>query len=422
MSNGLINRQYVGARYVPKIMGEWNKALQYEALSVVTYMGNSFTSKVPVPANSVDINNTDYWVNTGNYNAQVEDYRKETEDVANDLADYKNSFKTFALYFGNSYSRGVGSTNNKGLYALTKDIYDSSKLYSGDGTGFIDYGEHANDTFLTQLNEAINDTSYDHNKVTHINIIGAWGESREIAKEGAIIGSTNIAIAIQTFMQLVKAHFPNCKEVNYAWCEIRYFYAQTMHDITNSARSEWMVNSIMSKVCEQQGMNYLGWCSWNWNFSKLYVSDDMYHPNDSGYNNIGNCLRNKLLGKAVTYSTSTIKQSLTDEYGNMIDIAVQLNPYSCTLDLKKLYYTSIQQTLKFNLSDLLKDNATIFENALLPLNDTISCAILNEVDTSNAICVDTRVIYEDNNFILKINSQYLTDTKVYNVNCSMSNI
>lgn len=75
MSNGLINRQYVGARYVPKIMGEWNKALQYEALSVVTYMGNSFTSKVPVPAN-VEINNEDYWINTGNYNAQVEEYKQ----------------------------------------------------------------------------------------------------------------------------------------------------------------------------------------------------------------------------------------------------------------------------------------------------------------------------------------------------------
>ena len=421
MSNGLINRQYVGARYVPKIMGEWNKALQYEALSVVTYKGNSFTSKVPVPAN-VDINNVEYWINTGNYNAQVEEYRKETERVANDLINYKNSFKTFALYFGNSYSRGVGSTNNKGLYALTKDIYDDSKLYSGDGTGFIDYGEHANDTFLTQLNDAINDTSYDHNKVTHINIIGAWGESREIAKEGAIVGSTKIAIAIQTFMQLVKIHFPNCKEVNYAWCEIRYFYMQTLYDINNSARSEWLVNSIMSKVCEQQGMNYLGWCGWNWNFSKLYVSDDNYHPNDSGYNNIGNCLRNKLLGKTVTYSTTTVRQTLTDSYDNAIDISVQLNPYSCTLNLKHLYYSSIQSVLKFNLSALLKDSATIFENGLLPLNDAISCAILCEDGTSNITPVDTRVIYEDNYFILKINSTNLTKAGNYAINCSMSNI
>lgn len=85
MSNGLINRQYVGARYVPKIMGEWNKTLQYEALSVVTYMGNSFTSKVPVPANSIDINNTDYWVNTGNYNAQIDELTKVVKN-----------YKTFA--------------------------------------------------------------------------------------------------------------------------------------------------------------------------------------------------------------------------------------------------------------------------------------------------------------------------------------
>ena len=84
MSNELINRQYVGARYVPKIMGEWNKSLQYEALSVVTYMGNSFTSKVPVPAN-IDITNEDYWINTGNHNAQVEEYRKETVNLSNEV-------------------------------------------------------------------------------------------------------------------------------------------------------------------------------------------------------------------------------------------------------------------------------------------------------------------------------------------------
>ena len=94
MSNGLINRQYVGARYVPKIMGEWDKALQYEALSVVTYKGNSFTSKVPVPAN-VDITNGDYWVNTANYNAQVAEYKviveKEIEDRKNTDTQISNN-------------------------------------------------------------------------------------------------------------------------------------------------------------------------------------------------------------------------------------------------------------------------------------------------------------------------------------------
>ena len=109
MSNGLINRQYVGARYVPKIMGEWNKALQYEALSVVTYMGNSFTSKVPVPANSVDINNTDYWINTGNYNAQVEEYKQIVETL-----ETKNT--------------GYAKLNGKKIHIIGDSISDTSIL------------------------------------------------------------------------------------------------------------------------------------------------------------------------------------------------------------------------------------------------------------------------------------------------------
>lgn len=80
----LINRQYVGARYVPKLMGEWNKALQYEALCIVTYMGNSFTSKVPVPPN-VEISDGNYWVNTGNYNAQVEGYRNDVKKLESNI-------------------------------------------------------------------------------------------------------------------------------------------------------------------------------------------------------------------------------------------------------------------------------------------------------------------------------------------------
>lgn len=88
--DGLINRQYVGARYVPKIMGEWNNALEYEALSIVSYNGNSFTSKIPVPPN-IDINNTKYWVNTGNYNAQIEEYRQETVKLHNEF-NLKNTY------------------------------------------------------------------------------------------------------------------------------------------------------------------------------------------------------------------------------------------------------------------------------------------------------------------------------------------
>lgn len=79
----MANRQYVGARYVPKFADpvEWNSALSYEALTIVTHLGNSFTSKKPVPA-GVDIGNTEYWVNTGNYNEQVATYQTQVTNLS----------------------------------------------------------------------------------------------------------------------------------------------------------------------------------------------------------------------------------------------------------------------------------------------------------------------------------------------------
>jgi hypothetical protein len=82
-----MERQYIGARYVPKFAEpvEWNKALSYEAMTIVTYLGNSFTSKKPVPA-GIEIGDNEYWVNTGNYNAQVEEYRQSVIRLENNLS------------------------------------------------------------------------------------------------------------------------------------------------------------------------------------------------------------------------------------------------------------------------------------------------------------------------------------------------
>lgn len=75
---------YVGHRYVPKIMGEWDKTISYEGLSIVTYQGGSYTSKKHVPA-GIDINDTEFWSMTGNYNAQVESYRNEVKNLKEDF-------------------------------------------------------------------------------------------------------------------------------------------------------------------------------------------------------------------------------------------------------------------------------------------------------------------------------------------------
>lgn len=82
MSEEVKRNVYVGHRYVPKVMGEWNKEETYEGLCIVTYQGTSYTSKKRVPI-GVDILNEEYWVVTGNYNAQVENYRQEVTNLTN---------------------------------------------------------------------------------------------------------------------------------------------------------------------------------------------------------------------------------------------------------------------------------------------------------------------------------------------------
>lgn len=72
-----MERQYIGARYVPVFADpvEWSDKRVYESLTIVTYLGSSYTSKKKVPS-GVRPTNTEYWVLTGNYNAQIEEYRQ----------------------------------------------------------------------------------------------------------------------------------------------------------------------------------------------------------------------------------------------------------------------------------------------------------------------------------------------------------
>lgn len=78
--------QYIGSRYVPIFADpeEWNNTRTYEALTIVSHEGNSYTSKQYVPTGK-DISDSDFWVQTGNYNAQVENYRLETQNAVKQI-------------------------------------------------------------------------------------------------------------------------------------------------------------------------------------------------------------------------------------------------------------------------------------------------------------------------------------------------
>ena len=59
---------------------EWDNSRGYEPLTIVLHEGNSYTSAQTVPP-GIDINNSEFWMMTGNYNAQIEQYRKEVHEL-----------------------------------------------------------------------------------------------------------------------------------------------------------------------------------------------------------------------------------------------------------------------------------------------------------------------------------------------------
>ena len=135
-------RQYIGARYVPKFFDwdgspEWRSGVAYEALTIVTRNGNSYTSKIPVPSNiGAPESNPEYWVSTGVYNAQIESYRELAEHVADTLDDFMadGAIGTNNLANGSITSDKLDSTLSKEV----KNGYITPEMYGAVGDGVTD--------------------------------------------------------------------------------------------------------------------------------------------------------------------------------------------------------------------------------------------------------------------------------------------
>lgn len=95
----MANNIYIGNRYVPVFANpvEWDNLREYEPLTIVTYNGTAYTSKQTVPVGTA-LNNTDYWVVTGNYNAQVEEYRQTVEEYRQTVENLGIKINNLKIY------------------------------------------------------------------------------------------------------------------------------------------------------------------------------------------------------------------------------------------------------------------------------------------------------------------------------------
>lgn len=71
--------QYVGARYVPKLMDDWSDQVKYDYLCQVNYFGDAYISKLPVPLGTPPTDTT-YWMRFP-YGAKIDDIYAQIADA-----------------------------------------------------------------------------------------------------------------------------------------------------------------------------------------------------------------------------------------------------------------------------------------------------------------------------------------------------
>ena len=149
-------REYIGARYVPLFMGEWDDTVTYEPLSIVEYQGNSYTSRQYVPT-GIEITNDAYWAETGSYNAQVEAYRQEVQ--------------TF---------NGRITANETAISNLEGIIPNSAFTSLNTVKDYIDAETTARETAISNLEDIIPDSAF-----TSSNTVKDYIDAETTARENA---------------------------------------------------------------------------------------------------------------------------------------------------------------------------------------------------------------------------------------------
>ena len=212
--------QYIGARYVPKFFTnsdgteEWRSGVEYEPLTIVTYNQNSYTSKKPVPSfigNPSD--NHEYWVATGNYNAQVEIYRQEVQSIKDNLAFVSvksygatgNGVEDDTEAFQAAFATGKNIYIPEGEYLLTDIIpLNSNTTILCDGL-IIDRQEEASAANWRGL---FYGNAVDHVKIAGLRIKGVGASTQSYTYGGEIHfkNSNNIIVYGCEIYDVLKNH------------------------------------------------------------------------------------------------------------------------------------------------------------------------------------------------------------------------
>lgn len=284
-------REYIGAKYVPTFEGEWDSSKAYDPLCVVMNQGNSYTSRQYVPV-GVDIENETYWALSALYNAQIEQYKNEVDALgaiipnteftsSNTVKDYIDTLTaqtqkcivTIGDSFGDAADQGEA---NVWSVELAKRLNLELHNYCKGNAGYVRVGNGGN-TFLTEIESANSDTSFDNDDVRYVIIYGGYNDAYNSVDTDTF--KTNIATAITN----VRQYFPKSELVIFGCNTTLNASLLTYGSGSYSKGKVLAYTEYIEDICSANGAQFCNTCGWLWGNENAYKSD-YAHPNTLGRN------------------------------------------------------------------------------------------------------------------------------------------
>lgn len=337
-----MERQYIGARYVPKFFenpntgdSTWLSGVAYEPLTIVTVGGNSYTSKKVVPA-GIGAPNTapEYWVNTAIYSAQIEEYRQITEEVAKEISEVKG-------YLGGvrniiCVSDSYGMVSNPWATRLANMLPTGSTVFNASKSGYGFSPASYNAPFLQLITPgAISEsvpTDYDRDAVTDIIVAGGFND-RSTSIE-------TIKNAIATFVQYAKINYPNARLylMGVGWSLDAVHNPELLCGRYLEAYQQGSAGAIYVAGSDQIMHNPAYYLAEQANGYTQYV-----HPNDAGSIEIAKCAYSALNGQSyhVTFGVQEYALTFAEGIGHQGNANFSISQNGDNIIIKKPHILNI---------------------------------------------------------------------------------
>lgn len=292
--------QYIGARYVPKFYEnshdpssmEWESGKGYEALTVVTWNDDTYTSKKPVPSGVGNpASNPTYWAKTGNFNAALESLQEEISNVKNgglndNVIEYdklttkaKNVIEENARVIFMPNTEVADTTHANGACSVfvtkhTKQIimYDSGRGtdYNAIKTELVKNGiEHIDFFVLTHYHgdhyENIpslkSDGFIDNGTIAYLprdtSAVSGWDEAQALVRS---YFANNEVVTIDSSNPLIvdnfKFEFFNCDATTFNYYEQQGYTAGNIYSVCSYVHSDDFV-ILMSGDIDGEAVEYM---------------------------------------------------------------------------------------------------------------------------------------------------------------------